>query len=87
MQLEIAGICRRAYQLLRCQDWARIDVRLNAGGRPHVLEVNPLPGILPDPADHSCFPLAARVYGLTYSQLINRVLDEALLRHGLIVRT
>ena len=84
LQTEIETLCRRAYHALRCRDWARIDLRLDAAGRAHVLEINPLPGILPDPAEHSCFPLAARTAGLDYAQLINRVLDVALLRYGLL---
>lgn len=87
LQTEIQTLCRRAYQALRCRDWARIDVRLDALGRASVLEINPLPGILPDPAAHSCFPLAARTAGLSYAQLINRVLDEALMRYGLPARS
>ncbi len=83
LQAEIETLCRRAYLALRCRDWARIDVRLDASGRPTIIEINPLPGILPDPAEHSCLPLAARAAGLTYPQLINRVLDEALLRYEL----
>jgi D-alanine-D-alanine ligase len=84
LQAEIETLCRRAYRALRCRDWARIDVRLDAADRPNILEINPLPGILPDPAEHSCLPCAARAAGLTYSQLINRVLDEALQRYGLL---
>jgi len=37
------------------RDWSRIDVRLDSNGHPHILEVNPLPGILPRPEDNSCF--------------------------------
>jgi D-alanine-D-alanine ligase len=84
LQAEIETLCRRAYRALRCRDWARIDVRLDAADRPNILEINPLPGVLPDPDEHSCLPAAARAAGLTYSQLINRVLDEALLRYGLL---
>ena len=60
-------VCRRTYRVLRCRDWTRIDVRLDAAGVPHILEVNPLPGILPRPEDNSCFPKAARAAGMTYS--------------------
>ena len=37
---------------------------------PNVVEVNPLPGILPNPADNSCFPKAARAAGMSYDELI-----------------
>jgi D-alanine-D-alanine ligase len=48
-----------------------------------VLELNPLPGILPNPADNSCFPKAARTAGLSYEQLLLSVVDAAAERHGL----
>jgi D-alanine-D-alanine ligase len=84
LQTEIESICLRAYSILRCRDWCRIDVRLDATGRPHILELNPLPGILPSPEDNSCFPKAARAAGMDYNQLINAVLDIACKRNGLV---
>jgi D-alanine-D-alanine ligase len=83
LRAEIESICLRAYSILRCRDWCRIDVRLDASGRPHILELNPLPGILPSPEDNSCFPKAALAIGMDYSQLINAVLDIACKRIGL----
>jgi D-alanine-D-alanine ligase len=82
LQAEVESICQRAYHALRCRDWGRIDVRLDAAGRAHVLEINPLPGIQPDPDAHSSFPLAARTHGLSYAQLIHRVVDLALKRYA-----
>ena len=72
-----------AYRVLRCRDWARIDIRCDARGIPHVLEVNPLPGVLPDPAMNSCFPKAARAAGLDYGSMIRAVLRAGASRHGL----
>jgi D-alanine-D-alanine ligase len=80
---EIASICSKAYRILRCRDWSRIDVRLDAAGRAHIIEVNPLPGILPNPKDNSCLPKAARAAGITYNALIQSALGYAALRHGL----
>ncbi len=79
----IEKVCREAFRVLRCRDWCRIDVRLDAEGVPNILELNPLPGIIPDPDAHSCFPKAARAAGMGYNELINRVLDIALLRYGM----
>jgi D-alanine-D-alanine ligase len=84
LQAEIERICLAAYRLLRCRDWCRIDVRLDAGGRPHILELNPLPGILPRPEDNSCFPKAARAAGIPYNELILTVLDCACRRYGMV---
>jgi D-alanine-D-alanine ligase len=83
LQAEIERICLEAFRVLRCRDWCRIDVRLDSANRPHILELNPLPGILPNPEDNSCFPKAARAAGLTYNQLINAVLDTACKRYGM----
>jgi D-alanine-D-alanine ligase len=85
LQIEIETICKDAYTVLNCRDWSRVDVRLDAHGKPHILEINPLPGILPKPEDNSCFPKAARAAGMSYNQLINSVLDIAMERCGLRV--
>lgn len=86
LQHDIESMCRRAYTVLRCRDWCRIDVRLDALGVPHILELNPLPGILPNPEDNSCFPKAARAAGMSYRQLIQTVLDLAARRCDLAGR-
>ena len=73
----IEDVVTRTCSVLRIRDWCRIDVRLDGKGVPNILEVNPLPGILPNPEDNSCLPKAARAAGYTYSDLIHRVVDEA----------
>ena len=75
-----------AYRVLGCRDWSRVDVRLDADGTPNVVEVNPLPGILPDPADNSCLPKAARAAGLSYEELIQACLRHAAARYGITLR-
>jgi D-alanine-D-alanine ligase len=42
-----------------------------------VVEVNPLPGIIPNPADNSCFPRAAAAAGIGYDELIQTVAQIA----------
>ncbi|HSW38797.1 MAG TPA: D-alanine--D-alanine ligase [Acidobacteriota bacterium] len=84
LQDEIENTCLKAYRIMRCRDWCRIDVRLDASGRPNIMELNPLPGILPRPEDNSCFPKAARAAGMNYRQLIHAVLDAACKRYGLV---
>jgi D-alanine-D-alanine ligase len=83
LQADIADVCKRAFVSLGCQDWCRVDVRLDKRGKPNILEVNPLPGILPNPEDNSCFPKAARVAGMSYDQMILRVLSEACERYDI----
>jgi len=71
-----------AFHVLGCRDWARIDVRLDGVGAPNLIEVNPLPGILPNPDDNSCLPKAARAAGLSYDELIQSCLRFAAARQG-----
>ncbi len=74
---EIRAAALAAYRALECRDWCRIDIRCDADGRPMVVELNPLPGILPDPRDNSCFPKAARAAGMSYDDLIRTIADIA----------
>jgi D-alanine-D-alanine ligase len=76
----IRRLVRRAFLAFRVRDWCRIDLRLDAAGRPQILELNPLPGILPDPRENSALPAAARAAGYTYDHLILRVAEAALRR-------
>jgi len=81
---KIESIALKTYKVLRCRDWSRIDIRLDADGEPNIIEINPLPGILPDPKDNSCFPKAARVRGISYEEMINKVLLTAAKRYNLL---
>ena len=77
---KIERVCKKTFEILNCRDWSRIDLRLDGTGEPNVIEINPLPGILPDPKEHSCFPMASRAAGLDYDQMMNAVLSAALKR-------
>jgi D-alanine-D-alanine ligase len=54
-----------------------VDIRVDRFGVPNVLELNPLPGIIPDPAMNSCFPKAARAAGMAYDELVQEVVHIA----------
>ncbi len=78
----IEAVTLRAYGALGCRDWSRIDVRLDAKGIPNIVEINPLPGILPNPEDNSCLPKAARAAGMGYDELIQSCVLAAAKRQG-----
>ncbi|WP_020677675.1 D-alanine--D-alanine ligase family protein [Geopsychrobacter electrodiphilus] len=84
LRRSIEDLCRKAFNHLGCRDWCRIDVRLDSEGHPQIIEVNPLPGVLPRPEQNSCFPKAARAAGLSYSEMILSVVDAACERLGLV---
>lgn len=82
LERRIKEVCSDAFRVLKCRDWTRIDVRLDKSGEPNIIELNPLPGILPNPEEHSCFPQAARAAGMDYNTMINEVLNAAVKRYG-----
>jgi D-alanine-D-alanine ligase len=79
----IEQVTLRAYHAIGCRDWSRIDVRLDARGVPNIVEINPLPGILPNPEDNSCLPKAAAAAGLSYDELIQSCVQAAAKRQGI----
>ena len=64
LEAKINKVCIDTYRVLKCRDWSRIDLRLDKNGEPNIIEINPLPGIIPDPTENSSFPKAARAAGI-----------------------
>ncbi len=62
-----------AYEALRCSGFSRVDLILAADG-PQVLEVNAIPGL----TDTSLFPQSAEAAGMTFENLVERILELAL---------
>ncbi|MCJ7761508.1 ATP-grasp domain-containing protein, partial [Candidatus Bathyarchaeota archaeon] len=83
LEKEIKRIAVKTFKVLQCRDVCRMDMRLDEDDKPHILEVNPLPGMIPNPDDHSCLPEAASMAGYTYDQLICTILWQALKRYDL----
>ena len=72
------AVALAAWRALRCRDGGRVDIREDANGRPYFIEVNPLAGLRPDYSD-LCFIAGHR--GLSYRDLIGRIMDAFLRRH------
>ena len=62
-----------AYETLGCSGFSRVDLILGAGG-PQVLEVNAIPGL----TDTSLLPQAAEAGGMSFEQLVERIVELAL---------
>jgi D-alanine--D-alanine ligase len=76
----IGNLAIRAFKALECRDYARIDVRMDAFGIPHVLEVNTIPNLEPN---LSSFGLMAKSAGITFIELVEGILKSALDRYNL----
>lgn len=63
-----------AWRALGCRDAGRVDLRCDSDGVPHVLEINPLPGLHPT---HSDLPMTCAALGIPYQSLIARIIDSA----------
>lgn len=76
---EIAERCEKvaldAWRLLECQDGGRVDIRCDEKGEPNFIEVNPLAGLHPV---HSDLPILSRLNGISYPELIERIMSSAL---------
>ena len=63
----------KAWKVLGCRGWGRIDVMQDNDGQYYLLEANTSPGM----TSHSLVPMAARQAGMSFSQLVVRILDLA----------
>ena len=63
-----------AHRALGCRDASRVDVRSDRQGRPHFMEINPVAGLHPKDSD---LPMICNHFGVTYRQLIERIVAAA----------
>ena len=66
---EVQSCAIRAHRALQCRDWSRTDMILKEG-KVYVLETNTIPGM----TETSLVPLAARTAGMSFSQLVDRLI-------------
>lgn len=73
----IEDTARKAFHAIGCRDIARVDIRVSQDGRPFVLEINTLPGLMPN---YSEVPRIAEKAAISYRELIASILQGALKR-------
>lgn len=75
-EVAIQALVVKAYQVLGCRGWGRVDVMIDAATRqPYLLEINTSPGM----TGHSLVPMSARADGMSYEQLCLHLLQGATL--------
>lgn len=68
---ELAILVKRAYDAVGCRGWSRIDVMCDAKGDFRLVEVNTNPGM----TSHSLFPKSAASVGISFEQLVVKILE------------
>ncbi len=77
-EAELHALVRQAFSAVDGSGWGRVDLMVDAGGQPWLLEVNTVPGM----TDHSLVPMAARVAGFSFEDLVWRILETSRARPG-----
>lgn len=71
---EMQRVSLEAFHTLGCSSWARIDLMMDEDDELMLLEANIAPGM----TSHSLVPMSAKVAGLSFSQLVVRILETSL---------
>ncbi|MDP2940734.1 MAG: ATP-grasp domain-containing protein [Candidatus Omnitrophota bacterium] len=79
MSGKICGLALKTYNAVECRDFGRVDFRVDADGKPYVLEINPLPSL----STEDVFMLVAKAVGATYNEMVGKILKSALQRYNL----
>jgi D-alanine-D-alanine ligase len=74
----LTDIAIRAYRAVKLRDYGRIDMRLSSAGEVFVIEANPNPWL----SSGQEFAMAARKSGLSYTQMIEEIVDLAVARYA-----
>lgn len=69
-ETELRDLCLKAFELLGCRHWGRVDVMQDEDGKFYLLEVNTVPGM----TNHSLVPMAAAEAGMSFDELVGRIL-------------
>jgi len=70
---ELKQLAKKAFQVVGCNGWGRVDVMQDEAGKFFLIEVNTVPGM----TDHSLVPMAARASGRSFAQLVGEILLQA----------
>ena len=73
-EAQLQQLCLAAFDAVGCTGWGRVDVMADAEGRFQLLEVNTSPGM----TSHSLVPMAAKAAGISFNQLVQKVLEASL---------
>lgn len=74
METGVRELAEKAFAVIQGTGWGRVDVMLDSDGKPQLLEVNMVPGM----TDHSLVPMAAKAVGMSFDELVIKILEDSL---------
>jgi len=75
-EAHLAALGLAAFAAVGAEGWGRADFMMDGTGRPQLLEVNTVPGM----TDHSLVPMAAKAAGISFDELVWRILESSFTR-------
>lgn len=69
----LQNLARQACDVVQVSGWARVDLFLDRMGQPWLIEINTVPGM----TDHSLVPMAAKAAGISFDELVWRILETS----------
>jgi len=79
LKKKLDALALKVYRAVECRDFGRVDFRVDNNGNPFCLEINPLPSL----STEDVFMLVAKNIGITYEQMVGRILNSAIIRNGI----
>lgn len=73
-EVRLQHLALDAFRVLGCRTWGRVDIMQDADGEFWLLEANTVPGM----TDHSLVPMAAKAAGISFEELVVRILKDTL---------
>jgi len=83
LEKRISELALKTYNAVECRDFGRVDFRVDNEGKPYVLEINPLPSL----STGDVFMVVAKAIGISYQEMIGKILNSALERYNLNSQT
>ena len=69
---QLQAIAMQAFTVMNAKTWGRIDFIVDKNNSPYLLEINTVPGM----TSHSLVPMAAKAIGLSFKQLVLKIIND-----------
>lgn len=75
---ELRGLVKKAFEVLKMSDYARLDIRIDASGRYHFIDPNANPFFGPPKETHATYSIILDMYGVGFTETLRRLIDNTM---------